>query len=461
MRHVSRVIDKDWPNYLMNAIQRLGPGYVKLCQWIATRRDLFPVYVCDRLSQLHDQAHPHSFKQSHKILMEAFGDYQAKGLHLEEVIGSGSAAQVYKGTLTLDNENDKPHPVAVKILHPWFHRQISNDLWLMETVAKRLHALPSETLRMVNLPRAVSNFGANLRRQTDLRLERDNLKQFRSNFYGKDDDETASAILFPRPIDGWVSSKVLVEDLVEDATPIGEFLKDASELGLETRKELAGPLLRAFLKMVFQDNFVHCDLHPGNVLIQTTTTPFIRRRTTASSVLARILGNPEGSKVHNDSGSSAVDGTASTTTTKRTIVFLDAGIATSLNENDRKNLKDLFRAVILNNGYEAGRLMVERARYERCSQKEGGVEAFASGVGEIVAEFHDRRKQGLTLGAVRIGSLLSRVLDLCREHGVEIDPAMASIVISTLVLEGLGRSLEPSLNLMDCAVPFVLGRGKV
>jgi predicted unusual protein kinase regulating ubiquinone biosynthesis (AarF/ABC1/UbiB family) len=57
--------------------------------------------------------------------------------------------------------------------------------------------------------------------------------------------------------------------------------------------------------------------------------------------------------------------------------------------------------------------------------------------------------------------LLGRVLDLCRVHGVEIDPAMASVVISTLVLEGLGRSLSPELNLIDFARPFVLGRGSV
>lgn len=152
---------------------------------------------------------------------------------------------------------------------------------------------------------------------------------------------------------------------------------------------------------------------------------------------------------------------AEPTTTKRTIVFLDAGIATSLNAEDRRNLRDLFRAVILNDGSTAGRLMVERARYERCSQVEGCVDAFADGVGELVSEFHDRRREGLTLGAVRIGSLLSRVLDLCRVHGVEIDPAMASVVISTLVLEGLGRSLDSKLNLIDSAVPYVIGRGRV
>ena len=146
---------------------------------------------------------------------------------------------------------------------------------------------------------------------------------------------------------------------------------------------------------------------------------------------------------------------------KRTIVFLDAGIATTLGDSDRKNLFDLFRAVLTNKGAEAGHLMVERAKHERCSQMEGGVEAFSNGIADIVAEFHDRRKHGLTLGSVRIGSLLSRVLDLCRVYGVEVDPAMANVVISTLVLEGLGRSLDPSMNLIDFALPFVVGRGRV
>ena len=148
-------------------------------------------------------------------------------------------------------------------------------------------------------------------------------------------------------------------------------------------------------------------------------------------------------------------------TIKRSIVFLDAGIAISLSQNDQKNLIDLFRAVIFNDGNRAGRLMVERAKHERCSQVEGCVESFSNGIADIVSEFHDRRKEGLTLGAVRIGVLLSRVLDLCRIHGVEIDPSMASVVVSTLVLEGLGRSLSPDLDLLNFAKPFVMGRGTV
>ena len=147
--------------------------------------------------------------------------------------------------------------------------------------------------------------------------------------------------------------------------------------------------------------------------------------------------------------------------TKRSIVFLDAGIVVSLSPDDKRNLFDLFRAVVFNNGNRAGRLMIERAKYERCSQNPSDIERFSEGIEEIVTEFHDRRKEGLTLGAVRIGVLLNRVLDLCRTYKVEIDPAMASVVISTLVLEGLGRSLSPDLDLLTFARPFLLLRDNV
>ena len=103
--------------------------------------------------------------------------------------------------------------------------------------------------------------------------------------------------------------------------------------------------------------------------------------------------------------------------------------------------------------------MVERARYERCTQIVGGKEGFASGIDAIVKEFHHNKS--LKFGAMRIGSLLNRVLDLCRVYGVEIDPAMANVVISVLVLEGLARSLDPDMNIMETVVPFVIGRGRV
>jgi aarF domain-containing kinase len=413
----------DWTwAYFRSAMTALGPVFVKLCQWVATRRDIFPPHICDRLADLHDRGTQHSWKFTRQELIAAFGeDYQLDGLHIEEdaVIGCGSAAQVYRGTL-LQKRNPQTGetasvkcPVAIKVLHPDFDRLVKRDLWFMQTIAEMLHSLPIEHLKMLNLPRACSNFGNRLEQQADLRIEAENLKHFRANFYRNDDEEKHSSIHFPKPMDGWISRNVLVEELIDHAEPIADFLCDASAEGKTTRKELAGPLLRAFLKMVFIDNFVHCDLHPGNVLIQTSTI-------TVDNARGDVWWNPFRHTAHAD--------TLKLTAKKRQIVFLDAGIAASLSKEDQRNLHDLFRAVITNNGNEAGRLMVERAKYERCSQVPGCVDQFATGVGELVEEFHDRRKSGLTLGAVRIGSLLARVLDLCRVHGVEIDPAMASVV---------------------------------
>lgn len=357
----------------------------------------------------------------------------------KDIIGSGSAAQVYRAKITTSAKSTtlksrKTQTVAVKVLHPNMAGRVERDLNLMRRIAALLDSIPLEAIKMLSLPRAADNFATVLTKQVDLRIEGTNLSRFHDNFtYQKKSllkgfrstNIPSSSVLFPQPINGWVGRDVLIEEYVDNAKPISEYLKDDSKGGMTLREEIAGPLLRSFLKMVFLDNFTHCDLHPGNVMVQTLATD-----------------DKKGKKAHR-------------------IVFLDAGLATSLSPNDRRNLIDLFRAVILNEGEQAGRLMVERARYERCSQVEGGVDAFARGVGDIVCEFHDNRKKGLTLGAVRIGALLGRVLDLCRIHGVEIDPAMANIVVSTLVLEGLGRSLVPELNLLDFALPFVLRAGKV
>lgn len=415
--------------YTLYSLQNLGPAFVKLGQWAATRRDLFPPHVCNRLSQLHDTVITHPFRYTHQALVDAFGDdYEHRGLVLRRgrndegtVIGSGSAAQVYKGTMThVTDSGSYEKTVAVKVLHPNTKQLVERDLALMQCTADLIDRLvPIQMVKMLSLPRAAKTFSDVLRQQTDLRIEGRNLITFRENF--QCDDGTVR-IVFPRPEEGWVSERVLVEDFMDGAVSISAYLLDDSEVGRKIRKKLAGPLLRAFLKMVFTDNFLHSDLHPGNVLVKATKSSKNPLRTTY------------------------------------TLVFLDAGISTSLRPNDRKNLKDLFRAIVMNDGYKAGSLMVERARYERCSSLPEGKHFFASGVAEIVDEFHDRKREGLTLGAVRIGALLARVLDLCRTYGVEIDPEMSSVVVSMLVLEGLGRSLDPDLNLMKAAIPFLIGR---
>ena len=108
--------------YFTASMQALGPCFVKLCQWIATRRDMVPPHVCDRLSHLHDHGTPHSWKHTHTELTKAFANYREKGLEIHNVIGCGSAAQVYRAklhqTTPEDGNQGKDLWVAVKVCVP-------------------------------------------------------------------------------------------------------------------------------------------------------------------------------------------------------------------------------------------------------------------------------------------------------------------------------------------------------
>ena len=310
--------------YTLHTLQSLGPAFVKLGQWAATRRDLFPIHTCNRLSDLHDMARTHEWKYTHAALVEAFGsDYESRGLVIMEgngmnhnknasIIGSGSAAQVHKGMLTITDDdnasNKRTKMVAIKVLHPNTSNLVERDLALMRLTADFIdRCIPLEMIKMLSLPRAVANFSDVMTRQVDLRIESSNLQVFRENFgcsegnkFVKETDggsigsyfsaKTSRAknpptIEFPKPEEGWISEKVLVEDHAgDDAVPISRYLADDSPARLEARRKLAKPLLRAFLKMVFVDNFVHADLHPGSVTFSELCHPLLFRISFLTSI---------------------------------------------------------------------------------------------------------------------------------------------------------------------------------
>jgi aarF domain-containing kinase len=464
---------------------------MQLGQWAASRTDIFPAEMCAAMSSLHADAPPHALEATRRIVERAFG-----GRRLEDVfdefderpLGVGAIAQVYRARLrpglAAPEEEDagdgrtivgalrghvdralktSPPPgparapsahVAVKVLHPGVERTVERDLRIMYAFAVALDALP--TMRWLSLPDEARVFADMMRLQLDLRVEAANLSTFRRNFAAR------TTACFPYPYAGLAAREVLVEEFAH-GVPLAAFLA----LGAGPyERDVADEGLSAFLHMLLIDNFAHADLHPGNVMVR-----FYRPDPPAFPPLTKLLPwrrpEPDG----DDAGEAeAQDRTAAHATEEavarlaphrgdgaawlRTLaeldaegfrpqlVFLDAGLVTRLDARNRRNFLDLFRAVAEFDGFRAGRLMAER-----CATPEQVLDpdVFALRIQHLVLGV---KSQTFALGRVRVGDVLADVLSVARRHHVRLEGDFVNVVLSILVLEGVGRQLDPDLDLL-------------
>lgn len=196
-------------------------------QWAAMRPDLFHDSICLELSKLQAGAKVHSWEQTQQILRSALGENWQKHISLNEkdLLGSGCAAQVYRGTLMLSaspeevrqegkggklSASDSPRntqEVAIKILHPNIRQLMQLDLNLMHSVAyslecvggfllgfyttnsspalesAELSALQLYPLRCVSLSESVQEFATFMQSQLDLTQEARALDRLRYDIF--------------------------------------------------------------------------------------------------------------------------------------------------------------------------------------------------------------------------------------------------------------------------------------
>lgn len=136
------------------------------------------------------------------------------------------------------------------------------------------------------------------------------------------------------------------------------------------------------------------------------------------------------------------------------LVFIDTGLVTVLEGANRKNFIDLFRAIAEFDGYKAGHLMVERCRTPELVIDP---ETFALRIQHLVLEV---KSQTFTLGKIQISEVLTKVLSYVRQHHVRMEGDFINTVLSILLLEGIGRQLDPNLDLFKSALPILRQIGK-
>ena len=168
-------------------------------------------------------------------------------------IGAGCVAQVFKGILT---DNNHKIPVAIKIIHPNVEDIVHIDMNILSYVAKYLDTFKS--LEMLNLGETLTEFGQMMKNQLDLRIEAFNLITFNKKFIN---DNWA---IFPKPINNYIHKNVIIETLMEGKSIMhymNQITSDEKQLSL--MRQLSDLGCRLILKMIFFDNFIHGDLHPG------------------------------------------------------------------------------------------------------------------------------------------------------------------------------------------------------
>jgi len=246
----------------LQCVEHSGAAVIKLMQWAGSRPDLFGHDFCTIFSKLQDDTTPHHWRHTAKMMEEAYGANWNEKIELNEILGSGCIGQVYKGTLKNNTAGDdrQPQPVAVKVLHPAIEDDIDADLDIMRVAVKLSQKIPFgvfTSLKWLNLEGVVEEFAHLLKLQIDLRREADNLQRFNQNFQNDD------CIEFPQLVQGFEPTEnILVESFCE-GVPVIDFCRDnRHRQDLLTR--MCNKAIQAVCQMIFLDNMVHGDLHPGN-----------------------------------------------------------------------------------------------------------------------------------------------------------------------------------------------------
>lgn len=235
---------------LRQALEELGPTFVKLGQILSTRPDLIPPAYIDEFSKLQDNVPPFPYEDAaNQIRMEL-------GVEVEEVftnfdpnpIASASLAQVHKATLQNGAQ------VAVKIQRPDIKPLIESDIDLLYLLARLVeNSIPE--LRLYSPRKVVREFERAMTRELDFTIEAANAERFRRNF-GLNPN-----LYFPKVYRELSGKKALTMEFIE-----GVKITDAPLRGYDPRL-IARRGLRAVVEMVFRDGFFHADPHPGNIFV--------------------------------------------------------------------------------------------------------------------------------------------------------------------------------------------------
>ncbi len=239
---------------LREALQDLGPVFVKFGQMLSTRPDLLAEDIAKELTLLQDQVPPFESETAKQIIRDTYDD---RVQHVfsefdEHPVASASVAQVHYAHLKEEDEE-----VVVKILRPGITEVIDRDVRLLYTLAGLMQKYWSEGERLKPLE-VVEEYDKTIHDELDLMREAANASQLRGNF------ENSPIIYVPKVYFDYTTTNVMVMERIY-GTPIRD-VEMLKAKGIDMRK-LGHNGVEIFFTQAFRDGFFHADMHPGNIFV--------------------------------------------------------------------------------------------------------------------------------------------------------------------------------------------------
>ena len=284
--------------------------------------------------------------------------------------------------------------VAVKVLRPGMKKLIDEDVALMHIAANFINRVWADSKRL-KIQEVVQEFDKYLHDELDLMREAANASQLRRNF------AESRLLLVPEMYWDYCSSNVIVMERMH-GIPVSQ-IDRLVEAGVDLKK-LSSDGVEIFFTQVFRDGFFHADMHPGNILVSIEPETFGR------------------------------------------YIALDFGIVGTLNDYDKDYLSQNFLAFFRRDYKRVAEAHIESG----WAPKETRVDELEAAVRACCEPIFDRPLKDISFGQV-----LLRLFQTSRRFNVEVQPQLVLLQKTLLNIEGLGRQLDPDLDLWKTAKPYL------
>jgi len=387
-RVIERPTAKDSSGRLAAALTKLGPTYVKLGQFMATRPDVVGKAIARDLESLQDKMAPFPQSEAEAVVAAAFGKpvkevYASFG----PAVAAASIAQVHRAEIEADGARKA---VAVKILRPNIERRFKSDLDAFFYAARKAESLSLEAQRLRPVE-AVATLARSVAMEMDFRLEAAALSEMAEN--------TRADADFRVPTVDWdrTAREVLTMEWI-DGTPLND------RAALEARgldlPALGHKVIQSFLRHALRDGFFHADMHPGNLFVDA-------------------------------------DGK---------LVAVDFGIMGRLGPKERRFLAEILFGFITRDYQRTAQIHFDAGYVPRTHS----VESFAQAIRAIGEPIHNRTAEDISMA-----KLLMLLFEVTGLFDMRTRPELLLLQKTMVVVEGVGRTLDPKLDMWSVAEPVV------